>query len=44
MSVLLANSDDAPERESDYLDLFVQQRVQGVLSPRSATSSIGWNG
>ncbi len=31
MSVLLANSDDSPERESDYLDLFVQQRVQGVL-------------
>ena len=31
MSVLLANSDDSPVRESDYLDLFVQQRVQGVL-------------
>lgn len=31
MSVLLANSDDSPARESDYLDLFVQQRVQGVL-------------
>ncbi|HEY5980618.1 MAG TPA: LacI family DNA-binding transcriptional regulator [Microlunatus sp.] len=31
MSVLLANSDDSPERESQHLDLFVQQRVQGVL-------------
>ena len=31
LSVLLANSDDSPERESNYLDLFVQQRVQGLL-------------
>jgi LacI family transcriptional regulator len=31
LSVLLANSDDSPERESSYLDLFVQQRVQGLL-------------
>ena len=31
MSVLLANSDESPQRESDYLDLFVQQRVQGLL-------------
>lgn len=31
LSVLLANSDDSPERESAYLNLFVQQRVQGLL-------------
>jgi LacI family transcriptional regulator len=31
LSVLLANSDDSLERESSYLDLFVQQRVQGLL-------------
>lgn len=31
LAVLLANSDDSPVRESAYLDLFVQQRVQGLL-------------
>jgi LacI family transcriptional regulator len=31
LSILLANSDDAPEREETYLDLFEQQRVRGVL-------------
>jgi LacI family transcriptional regulator len=31
LSVLLANSDDLPERESAHLDLFEQQRVRGLL-------------
>jgi LacI family transcriptional regulator len=31
LSILLANSDDAPEREERHLDLFEQQRVLGVL-------------
>src|SRR6478735_4965956 len=31
LSILLGNSDDDPARESDYLDLFEQQRVHGVL-------------
>lgn len=31
LSILLGNSDDDPARESSYLDLFEQQRVQGVL-------------
>jgi LacI family transcriptional regulator len=31
LSILLANSDDAPEREETYLDLFEQQRVRGML-------------
>jgi LacI family transcriptional regulator len=31
LSILLANSDDEPEREGTYLDLFEQQRVRGVL-------------
>ncbi len=31
LSVLLANSDETTERESAYLDLFEQQRVQGLL-------------
>jgi LacI family transcriptional regulator len=31
LSVLLANSDDRPEREAAYLDLFEQQRVRGLL-------------
>jgi LacI family transcriptional regulator len=31
LSILLANSDDEPEREEIYLDLFEQQRVRGVL-------------
>ena len=31
LSVLLANSDETPEREAAYLDLFEQQRVQGLL-------------
>jgi len=31
LSVLLANSDESPVRESAYLDLFEQQRVHGVL-------------
>jgi LacI family transcriptional regulator len=31
LSVLLANSDDTSEREAKYLDLFEQQRVQGLL-------------
>ena len=31
MTVLLGNSDQAPERESAYLDLFREQRVNGVL-------------
>ncbi|HET9649419.1 MAG TPA: LacI family DNA-binding transcriptional regulator [Microlunatus sp.] len=31
LSVLLANSDDSPERESAHLDLFEQQRVRGLL-------------
>jgi LacI family transcriptional regulator len=31
LSILLANSDDSPEREETYLDLFEQQRVRGML-------------
>lgn len=31
LAVLLANSDQTPAREAAYLDLFEQQRVQGVL-------------
>ncbi|MEV8267909.1 LacI family DNA-binding transcriptional regulator [Microbacterium sp. NPDC076911] len=31
LSVLLGNSDDDPSREANYLDLFEQQRVHGVL-------------
>ncbi len=31
LSVLLGNSDYLPEREAAYLDLFEQQRVQGLL-------------
>jgi LacI family transcriptional regulator len=31
LSVTLGNSDDSPEREATYLDLFEQQRVAGVL-------------
>ena len=31
LSVLLANSNETTERESRYLDLFEQQRVQGLL-------------
>ncbi len=31
LAVLLGNSDDDPRRESAHLDLFEQQRVQGVL-------------
>ena len=31
LSVLLANSDETPQREAAYLDLFEQQRVQGLL-------------
>jgi LacI family transcriptional regulator len=30
-TVLLGNSDEADDRESDYLDLFEKQRVHGVL-------------
>ncbi|HEX8510906.1 MAG TPA: LacI family DNA-binding transcriptional regulator, partial [Propionibacteriaceae bacterium] len=31
LSVLIANSDDQPVREAAYIDLFEQQRVQGLL-------------
>lgn len=31
LSVLLGNSDDSPSREAGYLDLFREQRVNGVL-------------
>ncbi|MBN9176538.1 MAG: LacI family DNA-binding transcriptional regulator [Microbacterium sp.] len=31
LSVLLGNSDQSPEREAAYLDLFREQRVNGVL-------------
>lgn len=31
LTVLLGNSDDDPDRESGYLDLFEEQRVRGVL-------------
>lgn len=31
MSVLLGNSDESPAREASYLDLFREQRVNGVL-------------
>jgi len=31
LSVLLGNSDNLPEREATYLDLFAEQRVQGLL-------------
>jgi LacI family transcriptional regulator len=31
LSVLLANSDEKPEREAAYLDLFEEQRVRGIL-------------
>lgn len=37
-SVLLGNSDDDPSREAGYLDLFREQRVNGVLiTPASGT-------
>lgn len=36
LSVLLGNSDEKPEREAAYIDLFQEQRVHGVLiSPLS---------
>jgi LacI family transcriptional regulator len=31
LSVLLGNSDELPEREAAYMDLFEEQRVQGLL-------------
>jgi LacI family transcriptional regulator len=31
LSILLANSDERPEREAGYLDLFEEQRVRGIL-------------
>ena len=31
LSVLLGNSDETPERESTYMDLFEEQRVLGLL-------------
>jgi LacI family transcriptional regulator len=31
LSVILGNSDEDPAREAGYLDLFAEQRVQGVL-------------
>lgn len=31
LSVLLANSDERPDREAAYLDLFEEQRVRGIL-------------
>lgn len=31
LSMLLGNSSENPERENQYLDLFTEQRVQGVL-------------
>lgn len=31
LSILLANSDERPEREAAYLDLFEEQRVRGIL-------------
>jgi LacI family transcriptional regulator len=31
MTILLGNSDDNPDRERSYLDLFEEQRVHGVL-------------
>jgi len=39
LSIILGNSDEDPERENAYLDLFEQQRVHGVLiSPASDVS------
>src|SRR3954451_5914505 len=39
LSVILCNSDDRPEKESAYLDLLAEQRVQGVLIPPTAKLS-----
>jgi LacI family transcriptional regulator, galactose operon repressor len=39
LSVLLCNSDDQPEKESAYLDLLTEQRVQGVVITPTATLS-----
>ncbi len=39
ISVLVGNSAEMPERERDYLDLFEQQRVRGVLL--SPVGSVG---
>jgi LacI family transcriptional regulator len=39
LSIILGNSDENPDRENEYLDLFEQQRVHGVLiSPASDVS------
>lgn len=39
LSVLLGNSDEDPDRESTYLDLFREQRVNGVLlTPAGVTT------
>lgn len=37
MSVLLGNSDERPDREATYLDLFREQRVNGVLITPAAS-------
>ncbi|APZ35695.1 LacI family transcriptional regulator [Microbacterium aurum] len=45
MSVLLGNSDQNPEREGAYLDLFREQRVNGVLlTPTDLTAPLADSG
>ncbi len=45
MSVLLGNSDQNPEREAAYLDLFREQRVNGVLlTPTDLTAPLADSG
>src|SRR4051812_6087759 len=39
LAVILCNSDDRPEKESAYLDLLAEQRVQGVLITPTAELS-----
>jgi LacI family transcriptional regulator len=41
MSVLLGNSDESPQREAGYLDLFREQRVNGVLLTPAGESVAG---
>jgi LacI family transcriptional regulator len=39
LAVILCNSDDRPEKEAAYLDVLVEQRVQGVLLTPTAEIS-----
>ncbi|HWE66773.1 MAG TPA: LacI family DNA-binding transcriptional regulator [Acidimicrobiales bacterium] len=39
LSVILCNSDDDPEKEARYVELLVEQRVQGILIVPAAAST-----